>query len=792
VRYLLDGAHVIDPTTVLWLCLILPGAAALFVMLPAIRKFAGPLAVGTASLLLVALAAIYPADAGTRLSFPWLPAFDLRITFALDGLNYMYALLITFIGALILLYSLAYMPYEMKKSAIGRSEASYYGLLLFFMGSMLGLVMSANLLLTYVYWELTGVASFLLISYRNTDKSRLAATRALWVTVLGGLVMFIGFVMLYLLTGTWELRTLAALNETILASSLYPYILTAIFIGAAAKSVQVPFHIWLPTAMEAPTPVSAYLHSATMVAAGAFLIGRVYPILAGSEMWFWLVGGAGFATMLTGAFLALLQTEMKGILAYSTISAYGYMFALYGIASPLGVMAATFIVFNHALVKASLFLIAGAVTYATGKKDIEEVPHLRKEMPLLMVFAGISALSLAGLPLLNGFWMKEFLFKSVVGLGQPWAIAIVVISSVMTLAYSARLFIRLFVRGGEHLAPIKIKHPGRAMMVPVGLLSLLALVLGIVPSLGSLLVTPAGAAILADAAPLSFKLHWPPDAPLWLTMATFALGGTVLAYRQSWSPPLNSIRAGFSGFGVSFLYERFFVWLDTLSRAVSKVQSGYLRSYTALLLAASAALFLAAAPALDLSAAPAIPIDWPLATVLILLVAAALATVLPVKHLGMILSLSAAGYLTAIALALMRGPGVALTQILVETISVIIFLLVLAKIPVKAKEKVRALTCSTGAAIRDVVIAGATGVVVFMVYLYASAPTAFEPVAYFYTSETYSLTGMQDLVAAILVDFRALDTLGEITVVLIAAISISTILFMRGADNDSGNDQGDR
>jgi NADH:ubiquinone oxidoreductase subunit 5 (subunit L)/multisubunit Na+/H+ antiporter MnhA subunit len=479
----------------------------------------------------------------------------------------------------------------------------------------------------------------------------------------------------------------------------------------------VPFHIWLPTAMEAPTPVSAYLHSATMVAAGAFLIGRVYPILAGSEMWFWLVGGAGFATMITGAFLALFQTEMKGILAYSTISTYGYMFALYGIASPVGVMAATFIVFNHALVKASLFLIAGTVTYATGKKDIEHVPHLRKEMPLLMVFAGISALSLAGLPLLNGFWMKEFLFKSVVALEWPLATVIVVTTSVFTLLYSTKLFVRLFIKGGEHLAPIKISLPPRTMMLPVGLLSLLSLGLGIVPSLGAGLITPAGTAIMAGAAPLSFKLHWPPDAPLLLTLLTFTLGGTLFADQQSWSPPLNSIRAGFSGFGVSYLYERFFIWLDSLSRAVSKLQSGYLRSYTALLLIAAAALFLAAAPALDLGAAPAAPIDWPLAAVLVLLVAAAMATVLPVKHLGMVLSLSAAGYLTAIALALMRGPGVALTQILVETISLIIFLLVLAKIPVKAKEKVRSLTCSTGSAIRDALIAGATGVVVFMVYL---------------------------------------------------------------------------
>ncbi len=702
----------------------------------------------------------------------------------------MYALLITFIGALILLYSLNYLPHEIEKRSIQRSEASYYSLLLFFMASMLGLVLSINLLITYVFWELTGVVSFLLISYSGTDKAIKAAAKALWITMLGGLIMFTGFVLLYLLTGTWELHELIAMKKEILSSHLYPYILTAIFIGAAAKSVQVPFHIWLPTAMEAPTPVSAYLHSATMVAAGAFLIGRIYPILSGSDLWFWLVGTAGFATMITGAVLALFQTKIKGILAYSTISQYGYMFALYGVGTALGATTATFIVFNHALIKASLFLIAGVVTYATGKKDLEDIPQLRREMPLMAFFTGLSALSLAGLPLLNGFWMKEFLYKSMLEFQEPAALVLTVTASVLTFVYSINLFARLFLKRAP-VTPVKINRPPKAMIVPIGILSLLGLLLGVAPWLGAVLITPAAAAVLNQPATLSFKLHWPPDAALWLTLLTFTLGGVLLAYRQNWLRPLSSIKTAYPGFGFNLLYEWFFERLDSTSRFFCRLQSGYLRTYTAIFFISAAALFFSRVSFVDLSRGSTAPVDWRLLTILVLLVLSALATTMPTKHIVMVLSLSAAGYLGAAAITLMRAPGVALTQVLVETIGLILFLLVLAKVPHLAKEASERSWRPGGSRVIDALIAMAAGMLVFVVYLYVSAPSVFEPIAKFYVSRGYGLTGLQDLVVAILVDFRAFDTVGEIAVILIAAIGISTMLFMRGARDELDNDKSD-
>lgn len=779
---------IFDQKTVLLICLALPLSSGLLVLAPKIRRFSGWPAFSTATALFILLATHPPTGDGIALSFSWLPALDLRAGFALDGLSYMYALMITFIGALILLYSLTYLPHEIKERNIQRSEASYYSLLLFFMASMLGLVLSVNLLIAYVFWELTGVVSFLLISYSGTDRAIKAAAKALWITMLGGLIMFVGFVLLYLVTGTWELHELIAVKNEILSDHLYPYILTAIFIGAAAKSVQIPFHIWLPPAMEAPTPVSAYLHSATMVAAGAFLIGRIYPVLAGSDLWFWLVGTAGFATMITGAILALFQTKIKGILAYSTISQYGYMFALYGMGTALGATTATFIVFNHALIKASLFLIAGIVTYATGKKDLEDIPQLRREMPLVAFFTGLSALSLAGLPLLNGFWMKEFLYKSVLEFQEPAALALAVTASVLTFVYSVNLFARLFLKHAP-AAPIEINRPTKAMIVPVGILSLLCLLLGVAPWLSAPLITPAAGAVLDQPALLNFKLHWPPDAALWLTLVTFTLGGALLAFRQSWLHPLASIKTAYPGFGFNFLYEQFFVWLDSASRLFCGLQSGYLRIYTAILFLSTAALFFSTAPSIDLSQGATVPLGWPLTAIFILLVLSALATTLPANHMVMVLSLSAAGYLGAAAIALMRAPDVALTQVLVETISLILFLLVLAKIPHRAKQASESLWRSRGSRLVDALIAATTGLLVFIIYLYVSAPPVFEPAAKFYVSQGYRLTGLQDTVVAILVDFRALDTVGEIAVILIAAVGVSTMLFMRGARDELNNDK---
>ncbi|MBD3641178.1 MAG: monovalent cation/H+ antiporter subunit A, partial [Marinobacter sp.] len=400
----------------------------LVVLLPFLGAIAAPLfaqggrtaiAIASSVPALIALAALYPhwevlAGGGYVLFHQeWLPALGISLSFRLDGLALLFALLILIIGLLIILYARYYLkPKE--------NIAKFYALLLCFKGSMLGIVMSSNLLLMLIFWELTSLVSFLLISYwTHKQDARRGARMALAVTGGGGLALLAGILIIGNIVGSFELDDVLAAGDQIKAHAMYPVALTLVLLGAFTKSAQFPFHFWLPHAMQAPTPVSAYLHSATMVKAGVFLMARLYPALAGTEQWFYMVSFTGMATLLLGAYVAMFKHDLKGLLAYSTVSHLGLITLLFGMGTQLAAVAAVFHVINHATFKASLFMAAGIIDHETGTRDMRRINGLWRYMPHTATLAMVAASSMAGVPLLNGFLSKEMFFAESLELNLP-------------------------------------------------------------------------------------------------------------------------------------------------------------------------------------------------------------------------------------------------------------------------------------------------------------------------------------------------------------------------------------
>ncbi|MAB99040.1 MAG: cation:proton antiporter, partial [Pseudomonadaceae bacterium] len=381
-----------------------------------------------------------------RAKVQWLPELGLNLSLRLDGLGFLFALLILGIGLLVILYARYYLS---KKEPMGR----FFAFLLLFMGAMLGVVLSENLLLMMVFWELTSLSSFLLISYwNNRSDARRGARMALTITGGGGLALLAGVLLLGHIAGSFELSQVLAAGYAIRAHELYPVALILILLGVFTKSAQFPFHFWLPHAMAAPTPVSAYLHSATMVKAGVFLLARLYPVLAGTDWWFYIVTFTGLTTMLVGACMALFQHDLKGLLAYSTISHLGLITMLFGLDTRLGAVAGIFHIINHATFKASLFMAAGIIDHETGSRDMRRINGMWKYMPHTAMLAMVAALAMAGVPLLNGFLSKEMFFSQTLNqhkLGSfDWAVpALATLAAVFSVAYSLRFIHDVFFNG---------------------------------------------------------------------------------------------------------------------------------------------------------------------------------------------------------------------------------------------------------------------------------------------------------------------------------------------------------
>jgi multicomponent K+:H+ antiporter subunit A len=721
-------------------------------------------------------------------SQPWLTQLGFNLSLRLDGLALLFALLILGIGLLVILYARYYLS---EREAIGR----FFAYLLLFMGAMLGVVLSENLLLLLTFWELTSLSSFLLIGFWGArSDARKGARMALAVTGGGGLALLAGILLIGHIVGSFELSVVLAAGEQIRAHALYPVALVLVLLGAFTKSAQFPFHFWLPHAMAAPTPVSAYLHSATMVKAGVFLLARLYPALADSELWFYLVSLTGLTTLLVGAGMALLQHDLKGLLAFSTISHLGLIVLLLGLNTPLSNVAAVFHIINHATFKASLFMAAGIIDHETGSRDMRRINGMWKYLPHTAVLAMVASSAMAGVPLLNGFLSKEMFFGETLQqhlLGSfSWVIpAAATLAGVFSVAYSLRFIHDVFFNGEPINLPKYPPHePPRYMKIPVEILVFLCLLVGMLPAytVAPLLAVAAKASLGGVLPEYSLAIWHGFNLPL--AMSCVALVGGILVYigRQ----PLFRWYAGLPEVDARMIFERQVQNLVRLATWLTgRLENGSLQRYLSFLLIAALVLVASAlVPLPQLTGSRGLsPLDGITALGLLVLAASGLLTaVFHRQRLVALLILGVGGMLVALAFARFSAPDLALTQLVVEVVTIILLMLALFYLPSRTPSESSSLR-----GLRDFVVAGGCGVMVaLLVYVVLTRPYA--GLAPFFLANSVSGGGGTNVVNVILVDFRGFDTLGEITVLAIAAVGILAMLDGLRLHNPTCDPQGRR
>ncbi|EKU26584.1 monovalent cation/H+ antiporter subunit A [Xanthomonas graminis] len=724
---------------------------------------------------LILLGTLTPTVLGggiVRADHAWLPQIGLQFSLRLDGLAWMFAGLVLAIGALVVMYAHYYLSAR-------ENAARFYGYLLLFMGAMLGMVIAGNLLLLMVFWELTSISSFLLIGFWSHRKdARDGARMALVITGGGGLALLGGVLLLGRIVGSYQLDAVLAAGAAIRASALYPWALGLILLGIFTKSAQFPFHFWLPHAMAAPTPVSAYLHSATMVKAGVFLLARLHPALAGSDLFFYTVSGVGAVTLLVGAWYAIFQHDLKGLLAYSTISHLGLITMLFGLSTPLAVVAGVFHILNHAVFKASLFMAAGIIDHETHTRDMRRLGNLRRWMPFTSALAIIASLSMAGIPLLNGFLSKEMFFAQALDADGPVAMRVftataALLAGVLGVAYSLRFVYETFFGTGPRQLEALPHEPPRWMKIPVEVLVLVCVAVGIFPALtvAPVLRSSAGA-ILGDALPeysLAVWHGW--NAPLAMSIAGM-VGGVALYFG------LRRLTVLYTEVRRS-LGKRVFHWqVDALfgiaARFTRMLSNGSLqRSLRWLLLSA---VVVAAAPFV---AAPPLWSQWPAPQPMpllgwalwLLIVSCALATLfLYRQRLLAVLVIGGSGLGVSLVFVFLSAPDLALTQLLVEMVTLVLMLLAMNYLP-----KASPVEPQRWRKLRDAALAIAAGTgMALLAYSVMTRPAATMAGELLQRAlpEAYG----RNVVNVILVDFRGFDTFGEITVFGIAALVVHALL----------------
>ncbi len=742
------------------------------------------LAGGVALASLALAGAAYPlmAEGGiARYSAAWVPGLGLEFVIRMDGLAWAMTMLIAGIGFLVVLYARYYMS---PADPVPR----FFSFLLAFMGSMFGIVLSGNLIQLVFFWELTSLFSFLLIGYwHQTAQAREGARMALIVTSAGGLCLFAGVLLLGHMAGSYDLDHVLAAGDAIRSHRLYVPALILVLLGALTKSAQFPFHFWLPHAMAAPTPVSAYLHSATMVKAGVFLLVRLWPAMGGTHEWLWLVGSAGLVTFILGAFLAVFQQDLKGLLAHSTISHLGLITLLIGLDSPLGQVAAIFHIMNHATFKASLFMAAGIIDHETGTRDIRRLSGLWRFMPITGTLAMVAAAAMAGVPLLNGFLSKEMFFAETIEIhdGSPVDRAlpyVVTAASMFTVAYSLRFIRDVFFGPPPTGLPRTPHEPPTLMRLPAEVLVLACLVVGIVPgyTVGPILET-AVRSVLGAAVPEYSLAVWHGFTPE-LLMSAFAMAGGIAVYflLRSWllvceGPPL------FRHINGRRIFDRVLVTLSwRLARRLEEI-FGSRRLQPQLRLLAAVALLAALAPFYMQDLVPrsmARPeLDAAFALVWAVGIACALGAAWQAKfhRLAALILLGGAGLATCITFVWLSAPDLALTQLVVETVTTVLLLLGLRWLPKRLEE------ISPPARIRwyrgsDFAFALASGAgLAALAYAAMTRPSP-DSIADFFVENAYTKGGGTNVVNVILVDFRGFDTFGEITVLGAVALTVYALL----------------
>ncbi len=725
-----------------------------------------------------------PSEGAIEAIFQWMPSLGMNLWFYLDGLSLLFCLIISGVGALIFYYA----GYYFEDAA---EHNRFIIWLLAFAGSMLAVVLSGNLLMLFIAWELTSICSFVLIGFNGERDSaaRQGAFNALFVTSAGALALIIGLVMLSAAAGSilhpgQGLVFVADFASILAADGLYKHDWVALFallilLGGFTKSAQFPFFFWLPGAMSAPTPASAYLHSATMVKAGIYLFLRLSPVLYKNEFWTSMLLTAGLVTMLVGAYFAVKQRDLKGLLAYSTVSKLGAIVAMIGLPQQSGLKAAFIGIIAHALYKSALFLVAGTIDHATGTRFIDRLGGLRRRMPALFWAALVSALSMAGLPFLMGFVAKETLLDAMLHYTAPWTgliMLVVVVSAAFTSMAGYMLIYDVFLRRPN--SEIHFHAPPRQIYLAPLLLSLGSLSLGF-------LLDPLVIPLLELAVPKAFELHlFAGFNEVFLLSLGILLAGLLLFLLRR--PLIERIAFPFTS---KAIYREFIAYIDWAGTTVLRTQTGFVRDYLVIILGAVFTLLIASGilarviagqdlfPA-DLSMTIT---DWAKATMLLLAVAAGLLTVFVREHLKAAIAYGVIGYAIGVIFLIDHAPDVALVQLLVETMSTVLIIIMLGRIrPAARLHAIRSLWTGRHSGnlglMRDLGISVLIGAAVFVFSLIALQNRSQRESIAEWHLQNAPLVYTEDVVGAIVADFRGTDTLLEISILTAAALGVLTLL----------------
>jgi len=700
----------------------------------------------------------------------WLPQLGLSASFFLDGLGLLFAGMILGVGLLITLYARFYLS---SSDPMGQ----FYTYLLLFQGAMLGIVISDNILLLLIFWELTSLSSFLLIGYwKHLPEGRQGARMALAVTGSGGLALIGGMLILGNIAGSYNLTDILQQGDVIRASDWYLPALILILLGAFTKSAQFPFHFWLPHAMAAPTPVSAYLHSATMVKAGVFLMARLWPVLAGTDAWFYIVATTGLITMVIGALIALFKDDLKALLAFSTVSHLGLLTMLLGFGTPLAAVVAVFHIINHLTFKAALFMTAGIIDHETHTRDIKRLGGLRHLMPITFAIGTIAALSMAGIPLFNGFLSKEMMLEEAshtVWAGSEWAVPVLAtLGALMSVAYSFRFIGHVF------LGPVRDDYPAKPHDPPAGLWASPALLAGLVIAIGLFpaaivgpIVAVAGGAVIGQELPYYSLKLWHGVTPALFMSIIAVIGGLILLalhrpLDRAWiATPRPEAKAIFDGFLAAIV---------RLSSSITYgLHNGAISRYLAIFVVASVAIGLVAFSGGGLTPATRDPLPIPpvmAAGWVLLVVATALVVIHHHRRFRALVMIGVIGLMISAGFVYVSAPDLALTQISVETVTVMLLLMALHFLP-----KETPVESSAARRLRDGVIAAVAGIgVAALAYVFLLQDVS--SISEFHLANSYEGGGGTNVVNVILVDFRGYDTYGEIIVLGIAGLAIFALM----------------
>jgi NADH:ubiquinone oxidoreductase subunit 5 (subunit L)/multisubunit Na+/H+ antiporter MnhA subunit len=712
----------------------------------------------------------------------WMPSLGLNASLYFDSLAALFALLVTGIGTLVVIYT----GYYFKGEPGAWRFLTYIFL---FMTAMLGIVLAGDVVTLFVFWEGTSVTSFLLVAYKYKDEAaRNGATKAFLITGGGGIALLVGLLLITNVTGSSEFSFILSSGEALRQSPLYMAILGLISFGAFTKSAQSPFHIWLPQAMSAPTPASAYLHSATMVKAGIYLLARLNPVLGLTAAWFYLLTLVGLITMLSGAYLGLKQNDLKALLAYSTITQLGVLVILLGQDTEIAFKALVIGILAHALYKSALFLSVGIIDHEAGTRDLRQLGGLWRAMPATFAIASLAAMSMAGLPPMFGFLAKETLLATVTHPDVPLLFdrlltGSTVVAGALLLAQAFMLVVDTFLRKPRSFLSVHEAPVG--MWLAPAIPALLSFFVSILPEPELLAVFLADAAAAAYGAKVKVSLAiWTGlSVPLLLSILAVGLGTFLFLYRNRLREMQSRLASTFTW---NALYDGLLDLIDRGAYLATRTQTGRLRYYLAAILAATIALVFLfgglpvvfrSPSALGLNLRSEIAILRIFS--LLLSVAAAVATVVLRRDLYAILALGASGLSMALLMVLEPAPDVALVQIIVDILLVVILVLTLTRLPKSQRDKAWELTYrqSRPGLLRDGLIAAASGGILFLITLnaLASRPRVSQ-VTPFYAENAKPLAGATDIVGAIVVDFRALDTLVEISVFAMAGLGVYTLI----------------